>query len=259
MAFIDILALQLATLLLAGVVLAYVGVLGLFAMRRNDAVGVKDTLRSASIPVTSIGAIATVFGVWGEMVWQYPALGKVGLGYNVFFNDVYLLFGVSLLVVGVSMALSLKLQYAGLFALVAGGVTICYGYVGWQMGYTKDPLETFLLYGAFGLAGILAMPATFVVDHFLANPEGTAVAAGTSVPVFRRNPSFQGSTRAVQPIVPMDTNGNPDAASTILTRIRLPLYVSIPVLVFVVSMSLAAVAALFYLDTTLPAHMASAP
>jgi putative membrane protein len=259
MAFIDILALEQVTLLLAAVVLAYVGVLGLFAMRRNDALGVKETLRSAAVPVTSIGAIATVFGVWGEMVWQYPAMGKIGLGYNIFFNDIYLLFGVSLLVVGVSMALSLKLQYAGLFALVAGGVTISYGYVGWQMAYTKDPLETFLLYGAFGLAGVLSLPATFVVDHFLANPVGTPVPVGTGVPVFRRNPSFQGSTRAVQPIVPMDTSGNPDPATTVLTRLRLPLYVSIPVLVFVATMALAAVAALFYLDSTLPAHMASAP
>jgi len=259
MSFIDILALEEATLLVAAVILAYVGVLGLFAIRRNDAVGVKDSLRSAAIPVSSIGAIATFFGLWGEMVWQYPSMGKVGLGYNIFFNDVYLLFGITLLVAGLSMALSLKLQYAGLFALVAGGVTISYGYVGYQMGYTSEPLETLLLYGAFGLAGVLAMPATFVVDHFLASPVGTAVPVGIATPAARRHPSIQASTRAVQPIIPVDTSGNPDLAAAIRSRLRIPLYVSVPVLVFVVAMALAAVAALLYLDTTLPKHLASAP
>ena len=95
-------------------------------------------------------------------------------------------------------------------ALLPVGVTIAYGYQGWVLGMTKDPLETFLLYGAFGLAGILAFPATLVADHYLAHPDGTAFAFGTPSAIARRHPSIQASSRAAQPIVPVGPSGTPD-------------------------------------------------
>jgi len=254
--FIDILALEETTLLMAAVVFAYVAVAGLFTMRANDALGLKNALRGAAVPIASLGLVATIFGLWGEMVWQYPA--PYLTGYNILFNDIYLLFGVTLVIAGVSMALGLKLQYAGLFALVAGGVTISYGYQGWILGYTKDPFETFLLYGAFGLAGLLALPATVMVDHFLAHPETTVVPVTSAASVARRH-SIQASTRAVQPIVPVGSDGTPDPASSVRTRFHIPLYVVLPVLAFVVAMALAGFAALWYLDATLPGHLASPP
>ncbi len=257
MAFIDILAFEEVLLLIAAVLFGYVGFLGFLTMRRNDAQGLKSTLRGAAIPVIGLGAIATTFGIWGEMVWQYP--GPYLSSYNILFNDVYTLFGLTLLVVGVSMALSLKLQYAGLFGFVAGGVTIAYGYQGWVLGMTKDPLETFLLYGAFGLAGILAFPATLVADHYLAHPDGTAFAFGTPSAIARRHPSIQASSRAAQPIVPVGPSGTPDEDLSVRPSFHLPVYVSTTMLIFVVAMALAGIAALWYLDVTLPAHLASAP
>jgi len=256
MVFIDILALEEVTLLIAAVVLAYVGLLGLFAMRRNDPAGLRSALRGAAVPVGGLGALATAFGVWGEMVWQYPSFMA---SYNILFNDVYTLFGLTFLILGVSLALGQKLQYAGLFGLVAGGVTIAYGYQGWHLGLTKEPFEMFLLFGAFGLAGILSMPATLVADHYLAYPETTVTPVGSAVSVARRQPSIQTSVRAAQPITPTTSEGTPDESVAQKLVYHLPLYVSVPVLVFVVSMGLAAVAALFFLDSTLPAHLASAP
>jgi putative membrane protein len=253
MAFIDFLAFQEALLIIAAVIVGYVGVAAFLAMRRNDAAGVKSALKAGAIPVGSVGAVATVLAVWAEEAWPLPG------SYNILFTDVYLLFGLTLVVLAVSMATSSKLQYAGIFALVAGGITISYGWNGYILHMTKEPLETFLLYGAFGLAGILAFPATIVTDHYLAHPEGTAFAFSSPAAVARRRPSIQSASRAVQPIVPVGPSGTPDETETFRPRFHLPIYVSTTLLIFVVAIALAGIAAMFYLDSTLPAHLASAP
>jgi putative membrane protein len=250
--FVDFLAFQQVTLLIAAVLVGYTGISVMLAMRRDNAAGVKGALKSAAIPLGSLGAIATSLAVWAEVAWPLPG------SYNILFTDVYLLFGVTLVILAVSMATASKLQFAGLFAFVAGGVTIAYGWSGYQLGMTKDPLETFLLFGAYGLSGILAFPATFITDHYLAHPDGTAFALSAGVASPRRR-SIQSASRAVQPIVPSDTSGTPDPANSIRPIFRVPVYINATLLVFVAMMALAGIAALFYLDSTLPAHLASAP
>lgn len=257
MAFIDILAFEEVTLLMAAVLIGYLGVIGLFAMRRNDPAGVKAVMKGAAVPIGALGAIATTFGIWAEMVWPYPA--PYLASYNILFNDTYLLFGLTLLGFAISMALSLKLQYVGLFALVAGGTTIAYGYQGWILGMTKDPFETFLLFAGYGLAGLLAFPTTVVVDHFLAHPVSSATSAPASVAAPSHRPSIQTASRAVQPIVPVSSSGTPDETESFTPKFHLPIYMSITMLIFVVALGLAAIAALWYLDLTLPAHLAAAP
>jgi len=257
MVFIDILAFEEVTLLMAAVLVGYVGVLGWWAMRRNDPTGVKNVMKGAAIPVGAVGVIATTFGIWGEMTWPYPA--PYLSSYNILFNDTYLLFGLTLLGLAISMGLSFKLQYAGLFALVAGGTAIAYGYQGWVLGMTKEPFETFLLFSAFGLAGILAFPATVVTDRYLAYPTSTASEAPTAVATPARRPSIQGASRAVQPIVPVGSTESPVEAETYTPKFRLPIYISVTMWIFVVAMSLAAIAALYFLNSTLPAHLAAAP
>jgi putative membrane protein len=253
MAFIDFLAFQEALLIFAAVIVGYVGVSVFLAMRHNDAAGVKSALKSGAIPIGSVGAVATVLALWAETAWPLPG------SYNILFTDVYLLFGVTLVVLAVTMATSSKLQYAGIFGLIAGGVTISYGWNGYILHMTKDPLETFLLYGAFGLAGILAFPATLVTDHFLAHPDGTAFAFGTGVTVARRHPSIQASSRAAQPIVPVGPSGTPDEDLSVRPSFHLPIYISTTLLIFVVAIALAGFAAMWYLDVTLPGHLMSAP
>ncbi len=254
MAFIDILALEEATLLFAAVLIGYAGILAFFGMRRQDAASVSSTIKGTAAPLGALGAVATFFGLWQEIVWPLPG------SYNIFFGDVYLLFGVTMVLAAVSVAYGLKLQYVGLFALVAGGTTIAYGWNGYVLGMTKDPLETFLLYGAFGLAGILAMPATLAVDHFFAHAATVAAPAASSVSTSASRPAFslRGATRAVQPITPGATD-TAEPETSVPIRVRLPVYINVAMVVFVVSLALAGIAALFYLDSTLPAHLAKAP
>ena len=255
MAFIDILAFYMVTLIFAAVVVGYVSIRGLLAMRKNDTSGLTGALKSAAVPFGAIGGTATFIGLWSEIAWPLPG------SYNILFSDVYLLFGITFVILAVSIAYTLKLQYAGLFALVAGGMAIAYGWNGYQVGLTKDPFEMFLLYGAFGLTGILALPATILVDHYLASPSTVAtppsVAASTSVA--RPAISLRGATRAVQPITPGATEEPAEPSVSIVTRFRLPIYLNVALVVFVVSVALSGIAALFFLDTTLPAHLAKAP
>jgi putative membrane protein len=253
MAFVDFLAFQQVTLLVAAVLVGFVGISAFLAMRRNDLAGVKSALRGGAVPVGSVGMIATTLALWAEVAWPLPG------SYNILFTDVYLLFGLTLVMLAVSMAFSLKLQYVGLFALVAGGVTIGYGWNGYIFNMTKEPLETFLLYGAFGLTGILAFPATLVADRYLAHPDGTAFAASSAVAVARRRPSLMGATRAVQPIVPGAAPDTSDATPSVVPAFRVPAYISVTVLVFVAMIALAGIAAVFYLDSTVPAHIHVAP
>jgi uncharacterized membrane protein len=258
MAFIDFLAFQESLLLLAAVIVGYVGFSVWFAMRRNDSAGVKAALRAGSIPIGAIGIIATVLAVWAEETWPFPAIPNTNMAsYNVFFTDVYLLFGLTLVILAVSMAFHFKLAFAGLFAFVAGSITASYGWNGYILHMTKDPLETFLMYLAFAGVGIFAFPATVFVDHFLAHPDGTAFAFSLGTPVARSRPSIQSASRAAQPVVP---GIDPEASATApTTAFHLPKYVTGYVWFFLAVVALAGYAAMEYLIATLPGHLISAP
>lgn len=253
MAFVDFLAFVEVTLLIGAALIGYVGVLAYLSMRKNDLTGVKNALKGAAIPVGSVGLIATTLGVWGEMVWPLPG------SYNILFWDAYVLFGVVFLVLGISMAFNLKLQYAGFFALLSGGVTIAYGWNGYVAGMTKDPLDTLLLFAGFGLAAIMSFPATVLVDYYFGHANATPASLGTTAPFARRAPAFRVSARAAQPVVPAAGTDTSSTPSDFPVKFRLPLYFPITVIAFVVVVGLAAIAALWYLDVTLPAHLAYAP
>jgi putative membrane protein len=249
MAFIDVLALWQATLLLAAILLAYVGVVAYAAIRRNDIVGLRSAIRGASIPLGGLGAIVVSMGLWTEMMWPLPG------SYNILFGDMYLLFGLVLVAFAASAYLSLKMQYAGLFAAATGGITILYGISGYHLGMTKNPLETLSLFGAFGLAGILAFPATLVYDQYLHH--------GSDQPVFRSLPSFGRrralGTRAAQPIVANRAGEVPTAPVEDSEGYVVPRYITILALAFPIFMVLAGIAAMLYLGTTVPAHLQSPP
>jgi len=260
MAFIDFLALQEAFLLIATAIVAYVGAAVWWAMRRNDQAGVTSTLRAGAIPLGAIGTIATVLAVWAEETWPFPAYpGTRMASYNIFFTDVYLLFGLTLVVLAVTMAFRLKLAYAGMFAFVAGAITMGYGWNGYIAGLTKEPFETLLMYLAFGGVGIFSFPATVMTDHFLAHPDGTAFAFSVGTPVARSRPSFQGASRAAQPVVPGIVPENAESVETPKPRFHLPKYVTGYVWFFLLVVGLAGYSAFAYLLATLPGHLLAAP
>jgi uncharacterized membrane protein len=260
MAFIDFLAFQEGLLLIATAIVGFVGLNVWWAMRNNDAAGVTSALKSGAVPIGAVGVIATTLAVWAETTWPFPAIPGTDLAsYNILFTDVYLLFGMTLVILAVTMAFKLKLAYAGMFAFVAGAITAGYGWNGYILHMTKDPLETFLMYLAFAGVGLFALPVTVMTDHYLAHPDGTAFSFSLGTPAARSRPSFQGASRAAQPIVPGVAPENAEPAPTPAKKFRLPVYVTAYSWFFIGVVGLAGYAAFMYLLATLPGHLIAAP
>jgi uncharacterized membrane protein len=242
--FIDDLGFIVALILAAAAVFAYASVRVFLAIVRNDAKGVRSALKSSAIPTGIIGSVALLVGLYIEYTW--PFLASDGLGaYDIFFGDVVMLFAMVLLVYAIVAYLGLRLEYAGLFALIGGITTAWYGYWGYTtlvspgtLGLTKDPLETFLLYLAFAAAGFFAFPATLAVDWYLAHP------GSTWVPF-----SF-----AMRPITDEPATPSPSPG-----RYRVPLQFYLVTVWFPIFVFLAFVAAWLYMGSILPGHLTSPP
>lgn len=260
--FIDFLLLIEVALVFAAALVGYTAIVGYYAMRKNDLAGLKGVLRGSAVPLAALGGVLTVLGLYIEAVWPFPLADGMG-SYDLLFGDVILLFGMTLVILAVSMATGHKLQYAGLFAFIAGGFTIAYGYTAWQIGLTKDPLDMFLLYLAFGGVGLFSFPVTVAVDRYLAAPDAATFQATVKAPATSgatRRWSIYRATRAVVPIAPAGSGseaGNTQPA--VGTVFRLPLYFNIAIITFVIMAVLAAVAGLYFVSSTLPGHLTHAP
>lgn len=243
MAFVDDLGLTVALILAGGALLAWTSIRAFLAMFRNDPAQVRSILKASAIPVGFVGAIAASIGLFTEFTWPYPA--SFGLAsYNIFFGDVTMLFAMVMLVYAAVAYLGLKLEYAGFFGFIAGIVTAWYGYWGYttlikpgSLGLTKDPLETFLLYLAFAAAGVFSLPAAMVVDWFLEHP----------------GPTWTPVTMSMRPAPP------PASGSSSAATFRLPAYVYALSIWFPIFVTLAMIAAWFYIGDILPGHLTSAP
>lgn len=245
--FIDNLALTEAFLLFAASILTYMGVTSWWALRQNDPVQLRSSLRGAAVPVGGVGLVAVILGFWEEMVWPYPS--TMG-GYNILFNDITLVFGAVMVAFAATAYLGLRLQYVGVFAFVAGAVTVFYGWTGYGFAYTKEPLDFLLLYLGFGAAGIFTLPATVIVDYYLERVAGHEEAWRTSVPAR----TFFGRRLGIRAVQKLDGSGtsSPPAGPG---RYRLPVALEVLVLLFPVFMALAGIAAMWFLGTTLPGHL----
>ena len=243
--FIDNLGFFVALILAGAVILAYTAIRGFMSMMRNDPAQLRAAIKGSAGPAGIVGAIALAIGLWTEFTWPY--LLSDGLGsYNIFFGDVGTLFGMVLIVYAIVAFYGLKLEYAGLFGFVAGVMTGWYGYWGYTtltssgvFGLTKDPLETFLLYGAFGMAGVFSLPASLIVDWYLEHP----------------GPTFTPVSMSLRPATERAAAADPPGE----VRFRLPYYVYLLTVWFPIFMVLAAVAAWFYIGDILPGHLTSPP
>ena len=260
MVFIDDLGVIEVLLLLAATVLAYAGLRVWWAMRRNKPEELRSVLKGAAVPIGILGGVSTTVALWGEIAWPFPSFMA---GYNIFFFDALLLFGLVLMICAVCAVTSTKLQYAGLFALVAGGALMFYGWTAYtaSAAFTKDPLDTFLMYAAFGAAGIFAFPATIIVDYYL----GAVDALQTPWLTGKASPSkavLRGlGSRGAQPFVPATgaKAANPEMMATPEPHFSMPIWVQTLLLLFPVFMALAGIAALWYFGTTLPGHLGGGP
>ncbi len=258
--FVDDLALVQVLLALVASVLAYAGVRVWWAIRTNDPQGLRSVLRGTAVPMAGLGLVALVLALWGEMTWPFLASDGLG-GYNIFFFDPIVLLGIVLLSYAATVVLSAKLQYVGLVAFVAGAVTMFYGYTGYTASpaFTKDPLDTLLLYLAFGAAGVFALPASIVVDYFLGTSDAGRVPFAFAIGRPQRRSTGLG-TRAAQPIVPpvagVPHSSEEEASSA---TFRFPAWAQVLVLLFPVFVALAGIAAFWYFGVTLPGHLGSGP
>lgn len=254
--FIDDLALVEVLLLLAAAIFAYGGLMTWWAIRTNNAKGLRGTLRGMAIPLGGVGISITILALWGEMVWPFlPSDGMAG--YNIFFFDPMLLMGLVLIAYAASAYIATRLQYVGFFALIAGACTVFYGWTGYTAtpAFTKDPFETLLLYLGFGVAGICAFPASCIIDYYVAATE-KAQAPFTSARRVTAIGLRRFGARGAQPVVPgsvaavaASTEGAPQP------KYHVPIWVQSLLLLFPFFATLAAVAALWYFGVTLPGHL----
>ena len=255
--FIDDLALIEVFLLLVASVLAYSGVRVWWAAAKNRPEELRKVLKGTGVPIGLVGSATLVLALWGEMTWPFLTSDGMG-GYNIFFFDPLLLMSFVLLAFSVSAVLSLKLQYVGVFAMVAGAATIFYGWTGYTANpaFTKDPFDTLLLYAGFGLAGILALPASLAVDYYLEKTEA-GVAPWTVGRASILTPPATWGARGAQPVVPGATATS--EADSPAPTFRMPYLLHALMLAFPVIIALAGIAALWYFGVTLPGHLGSGP
>ncbi|HTT34477.1 MAG TPA: DUF981 family protein [Thermoplasmata archaeon] len=242
--FVDDLGFIVALILAAAGVFTYTSLRVFMAIYRNDPKAVRAVLKGSAVPVGMIGFSALVIGLYTEIAW--PFLLSDGLGsYDIFFGDVLMLFALVTIVYAIVAYFGLRLEYAGLFALVAGITTAWYGYWGYTtlvspgvLGLTKDPLETFLLYLAYAAAGFFAFPATLAVDWYLDHPGSKWTPFSLSG---RSSPAPEGSADSGSGAFKLP-------ASFYLVTVWFPIFVF-----------LAFVAAWFYMGSILPGHLQNAP
>ena len=157
MAFIDDLAMELFTLSLVGVVSIYLTGSVYIAYRK----GIKDieeVLKPGVYPLGILGGIITIMGIYGEMTWPLPG------SYNILFYDPYLIIGLILIIMAVSIAMKQKLQFTGILALFSGLIAIYYGANAYIDKMTSSPIAMLGLYIAFGLTGVFTYPTTLIYD-----------------------------------------------------------------------------------------------
>lgn len=160
MPFVDDLAIELFVLALVGVVSLYMTGTAYVEYRRNGAKDIEKVLRPGAFPLGLLGSFILIMGYYGEMVWPLPG------SYNILFGDPFILMGIVLTALAVSLALKQKLQFVGIVAAFSGLISIFYGYHAYLQGMTSEPLAMFGMYIAFGLTGIFTYFATYIYDSF---------------------------------------------------------------------------------------------
>lgn len=174
MAFIDDLTLILDLMILMTATVFYTGFFVWYHSRRNDPARAAISLREGAFVMTMIGAIIGLVALWGEFTWPIPvAYGP----YDLYFFDPLLLLALLTVSFGVAVILRLPTHFVGMLGLVIGCGIIYYGARAeyYLRSVTTNPLETLLMYLAFGGVAIMTYPATLYVDWFVTGRQNATV------------------------------------------------------------------------------------
>ena len=156
MPFIDLLTSQLFALGFAGLILAYLFVECFLRMRSGRKAA--EGIRSGVIAVAVLGAYLLITSLFGQFLWPLPG------SYNILFYDPLSIAGLLLVAFAWAVRSGSETHVLGFFALVAGLVTIYYGYQGYLLNMTQSPIAMFGLYFFFGISGVLSYPVTLSMD-----------------------------------------------------------------------------------------------
>jgi uncharacterized membrane protein len=169
MPFIDDLTLILDLLILMTTAIFYTALTVWFEFRRRDSVRAYSHLREGAVLIGLLGLLLGFFAIWGELTW--PITGFPGAGsYDLFFFDVLIMLALLLVAFAVAVRMRLPTHFVGMLGVITGLGVLFYGFRAYQLNLTKDPLETLLMYMAFGAMSILAYPVTLFVDWFIVGP-----------------------------------------------------------------------------------------
>jgi uncharacterized membrane protein len=174
MTFIDDLSLITDLLIFIPCLVFYTGFTVWLNLRKKDIPRAQAHLREGGIMLGIMGVFIGLFAIWGEMTWPLTTGGTTNFlaSYDLFFFDALVLLAVLLVAFGVTVALRLPTHFVGMMAVVAGFGIGFYGYRAYYLTppLTTEPLQTFLLYLAFGGMAIFSYPATLFVDWFVQGP-----------------------------------------------------------------------------------------
>jgi uncharacterized membrane protein len=117
-----------------------------------------------------LGVLIGIFALWGDLTW--PIAGFLTApSYDLFFFDVLILLSLLLIAFAVMVRLKLPTHFVGMLSVIIGLGVLFYGVRAYQLGLTLEPLQTLLMYLAFGGLAIIAYPATLFIDWFVIGPQ----------------------------------------------------------------------------------------
>jgi putative membrane protein len=88
----------------------------------------------------------------------------VGRCHNILFYDPYLIIGLILIIMAVSIAMKQKLQFTGILAPSSGLIAIYYGANAYMDKMASSPITMLGLYISSGLTGVFTFPTTLIYD-----------------------------------------------------------------------------------------------
>lgn len=180
MTFVDDLTLILDLLVLVSVAVFYTAFCVWVQYRRKDYPRAIGHLQAGASLLALLGGGIGAIALWGELTWPIPAVYGP---YDLFFFDPLFMLALLLIAFGVAVWRGLPTHLVGILAAVAGSGIIFYGARVYQLNVTLEPLETFLMYLAFGAVGILAYPATLFLDWFVVGQQNVQASPLPSGPV----------------------------------------------------------------------------